>query len=198
MSQPNKDADMNTARLPFLAAALMTASACAMYDGGDADDMTMQSAASAPIGVTITETVVDSPNHTALERLVVSAGLADTLAGAGPFTVFAPTDAAFAQVPSGTLEALGQPGNAEMLRGVLTYHVVPGRYSASDLISRIEAAGGTLSLTTVQGTPLTVSLVNGNVRLTDATGGTAFVTNPDIRNSNGIIHSIGSVLMPRS
>ncbi len=152
----------------------------------------------ANVGVDITQTVVNSPNHTTLEQLVISAGLADTLRSPGPFTVFAPTDNAFSKVPAATRTALMQPGNEEMLRGVLTYHVVAGAYSANDLIARINSGGGSASLTTLQGTPLSATLDGDRVRLTDLAGGIAYVENADIRNANGIIHSIGGVLMPRN
>ena len=179
--------------LASVGAASLALGGCATTMDGDMDDGDMAMA-----GTTITQTVVDSPNHTTLEQLVVSAGLADTLNGAGPFTVFAPVDDAFTRVPAATRTALMQPSNREMLRGVLTYHVVSGNVSSADLIAQIRSGGGTASLTTVQGTALTASLENGNVKLTDATGGIAYVTNPDMVASNGVIHSINGVLMPRN
>ncbi|EDL48493.1 fasciclin domain-containing protein [Erythrobacter sp. SD-21] len=183
-----------------LAAALAT-TACTTY-GNDAYDgaAAADSMANDPamISVNIVETIVDSPNHTTLESLVKSAGLVETLSGDGPFTVFAPTDAAFDRVPSQTVNALTQASNREMLRGVLTYHVVPGRFSAGDLTQRIRSGGGTATLTTVQGTQLRATLEGNKVKITDATGASAYVENADILNSNGIIHSISGVLMPRS
>ncbi|MGB7419592.1 MAG: fasciclin domain-containing protein [Erythrobacter sp.] len=183
-----------------LAAALSTAG-CATYNDGMDDDMAMDDMASddmQQVGVTIVETVVDSPRHNTLEQLVTAAGLVDTLSGTGPFTVFAPSDDAFARVPQQTVSALTQPSNREMLRGVLTYHVVPGRITAADLTQQITAGGGTAMLTTVQGTQLTASIEGDNVKLTDATGAVAYVENADILNSNGIVHSINGVLMPGS
>ena len=182
---------MRKLTLAMTAAAALATSACAMY--GDGMDDTP-----AAVSVNVVETIVDSPNHTTLESLVTTAGLVDTLSGTGPFTVFAPTDAAFAKVPAATRNALTQPSNREMLRGILTYHVVPGRLTAADIATRIENAGGTAVLTTVQGTRLTATVEGDYVKLTDATGGMAYVENADILNSNGVIHSINSVLMPRN
>ena len=116
----------------------------------------------------------------------------------GPFTVFAPTDAAFGRVPAAQRTALTQPANREMLRGVLTYHVVAGNISSTDLIGLINDGQGRATVTTVQGTTLTASLEGGNVKLTDATGGVAYVDGADLRSSNGVVHSINGVLMPRN
>jgi len=192
---------MKTAAISLTLAAALATTACTSmgddaYDSttstaGMADDMAMTS-------VNIVQTVVDSPNHTTLESLVKSAGLVDTLSSDGPFTVFAPTDPAFARVPSQTVTALTQASNREMLRGVLTYHVVPGRISAEDLIQRIQSGGGSATLNTAQGTPLTATVEGDYVKITDATGASAYVENANILNSNGIIHSINGVLMPRS
>jgi len=192
---------MKTTAITFTLAAALATTACTSmgddtYDGATAsdsmtDDMAMTS-------VNIVQTVVDSPNHTTLESLVKSAGLVETLSGNGPFTVFAPTDEAFSRVPSQTVNALTQPSNREMLRGVLTYHVVPGRISAQDLTQRIQSGGGSATLTTAQGTQLTATVEGDYVKITDATGASAYVDNADIMNSNGIIHSINGVLMPRS
>ena len=116
--------------------------------------------------------------------------------GEGPFTVFAPTDAAFAKLPDGTVSTLLKPENAEMLRSVLTYHVVPGNVSATQLIGMIESNGGTAELTTVQGGTLTASMSDGNVILTDAKGGTATVVQADVKASNGVIHATDAVSLP--
>ena len=174
-------------RTLFTAAAALSLAGCATYGDGVAasDD-------------TITETVVMSPDHETLETLVVSAGLADTLSGAGPFTVFAPTDAAFNRLPAAIRTAAMQPQNRDMLRGVLTYHVVAGDVKAAALTDMIRDGGGTATLTTLQGTTLRATVENGFVKLTDATGGSAFVETADIDASNGTIHSINGVLMPRN
>ncbi len=174
------------ARALLTAAATVSLAGCATYG----DDMAMSDD-------TITETVVMSPDHETLETLVVSAGLADTLSGAGPFTVFAPTDAAFDRLPEAVRTAAMQPENRDMLRGVLTYHVVAGDVKAAALTDMISDGGGTATLTTVQGTTLRASIENGSVKLTDAMGGSAFVETADIDASNGTIHSINGVLMPR-
>jgi uncharacterized surface protein with fasciclin (FAS1) repeats len=138
----------------------------------------------------------NSPDHTTLVAAVKAAGLAETLAGTGPFTVFAPTDAAFAKLPAGTVEALLQPANRDSLRSVLTYHVVPGKCGAAQILGAIRANGGMTTLKTVQGEVLTFSLVDGKVTVTDKRGGKATVTAADLRQSNGIIHITDAVSLP--
>lgn len=145
---------------------------------------------------TIVETAVASPQHETLVAAVKAAGLVETLAGKGPFTVFAPTDSAFAKLPEGTVPTLLKPENSSALRSVLTYHVVPGKVSATDLVGMIEDNGGTAQLKTVQGELLTASLSDGKVILTDAKGGTATVVQADLKASNGIIHATDTVSMP--
>ena len=145
---------------------------------------------------TIADAAMASPDFTTLVAAIQAAGLAETLSSTGPFTVFAPTNAAFAKLPAGTVESLTQPAQRETLSGILTYHVVSGRVSAADLISQIEAGNGTATLTTVQGGTLTARLSGANVVLTDAAGGTATVTATDLNQSNGVIHVIDTVLMP--
>ena len=121
---------------------------------------------------------------------------ADTLASDGPFTVFAPTDAAFAELPEGAVETLLQPANRNQLRSVLTYHVVPGKVSSAELIGVIRQSGGKATLKTVQGGTLTATLSRGTVALTDGAGGTAFVTKADLDQSNGVIHVTDAVSLP--
>ena len=144
----------------------------------------------------IVENAVNSPIHTTLVAAVTAAGLVDTLSGPGPFTVFAPTNAAFAKLPAGTVDTLVMPANRATLTKILTYHVVPGRVSAADLIARINAGGGRAALTTVEGGMLTASLRGGSVILTDEKGGTAVVTQADVFQSNGVIHVTDTVSMP--
>ncbi len=144
----------------------------------------------------IVAAAVTSPDHKTLVAAVKAAGLVDTLAGKGPFTVFAPTDAAFAKLPAGTVDTLLQPANRETLAAVLTYHVVPGKVSAKDLIAKINASGGSASLTTVQGGMLTARLDAGKVVIVDAKGGTATVTAADLMQSNGVIHVTDAVSIP--
>lgn len=164
--------------------------ACAMT-GSDG------SMASAPrASGTVVDIAVASPAHTTLVAAVQAAGLAGTLSGRGPFTVFAPTDSAFARLPSGTVETLVRPENRGMLQSILTYHVVPGRVTAAQLVSAIRAGGGMARLTTVQGGALVARLSGGNVVVTDAKGGRATVTQADLSGSNGIIHVTDAVSMP--
>jgi uncharacterized surface protein with fasciclin (FAS1) repeats len=145
----------------------------------------------------IVENAARSKAHTTLVAAVKAAGLVDTLAGAGPFTVFAPTNAAFAKLPAGTVDALLRPENKPMLQSVLTYHVVPGRVSAARLVGMIKAGGGMAKLATVQGGTLTARLMGGKVVLTDEKGGRATVTQADVFQSNGVIHVTDSVSLPR-
>lgn len=151
--------------------------------------------AAAPTG-TIVDAAVANPDFSTLVAAVQAAGLGETLSSAGPFTVFAPTNAAFAKLPAGTVENLTQPAQRETLTGILTYHVVSGRVAAADLVAQIQAGGGTATLTTVQGGTLTARLQGTNVVLTDAAGGTSTVTATDVAASNGLIHVIDTVLMP--
>lgn len=146
---------------------------------------------------TVVDIAVGSPDHTTLVTAVQAAGLAGTLSGDGPFTVFAPTNDAFAKLPAGTVESLVQPANRETLTAVLTYHVVAGELKAADVLAAIEAGGGSAVLTTVQGAELTASLSGDSVILTDAAGGTATVTATDLDASNGVVHVIDTVVMPQ-
>lgn len=145
---------------------------------------------------TIVENAVNSPIHTTLVAAVKAAGLVETLSGPGPFTVFAPTNDAFAKLPAGTVDTLLQPANRTQLQSVLTYHVVPGRVTAADLTRLIRDGGGSARLTTVQGGTLTASVMGGRVMLTDAKGGMAHVTQADVLQSNGVIHVTDAVSLP--
>ncbi|HXB67658.1 MAG TPA: fasciclin domain-containing protein [Candidatus Acidoferrales bacterium] len=144
----------------------------------------------------IIDNAVNSADHTTLVAAVKAAGLVETLKGPGPFTVFAPTNAAFSKLPAGTVDTLLQPENKEMLTKVLTYHVVAGRWSANDLKKRIKAGGGKAELKTVSGGNLTAMVHNGMVVLHDEKGGMATVTQSDVFQSNGVIHVIDSVVLP--
>ena len=144
----------------------------------------------------IIENAVNSADHTTLVAAVKAAGLVDTLSGAGPFTVFAPTNAAFAKLPAGTVDTLLQPANRAMLASVLTYHVVPGRISAADLMSKIRAGGGSARLTTVQGGVLTAQMMGNTVMLVDAKSGMSHVTQANVFQSNGVIHVTDAVSIP--
>lgn len=137
-----------------------------------------------------------APNLSTLVAAVTAAGLVETLQGAGPFTVFAPTDDAFSALPAGTVEGLLKPEAKADLTGVLTYHVVPGNVDAATLTQQITDGGGEAKLTTVQGAVLTAKADNGTVTLTDAKGNVATVTTADVKQSNGVVHVIDKVLMP--
>lgn len=137
-----------------------------------------------------------SKQHTTLVAAVKAAGLVDTLSGPGPFTVFAPTNAAFAKLPKGTVSSLLEPANKDKLQQVLTYHVVPGRVTAAELVKLIRAGGGKATLKTVQGGNLTARLFKGSVVITDAKGGAARVTKADLVESNGVIHVTDAVSIP--
>jgi uncharacterized surface protein with fasciclin (FAS1) repeats len=144
----------------------------------------------------IVENAVNSKDHTTLVAAVKAAGLVDTLSGPGPFTVFAPTNEAFAKLPAGTVDTLVKPENKAMLTKILTYHVVSGKMSASDLAGMVKAGGGKAMLTTVEGEPLTVTQSGMKLMLTDAKGGMSTVTIADVNQSNGVIHVVDTVLMP--
>ncbi|MDZ7936018.1 MAG: fasciclin domain-containing protein [Emticicia sp.] len=145
----------------------------------------------------IVENAVNSKDHTTLVAAVTAAGLVETLQSAGPFTVFAPTNAAFGKLPAGTVETLVKPENKATLTAILTYHVVAGKFSAADIVAKIKAGKGTASLTTVQGGTLKASLKGKNVILTDEKGGTSTVTIADVNQSNGVIHVIDTVVLPK-
>jgi uncharacterized surface protein with fasciclin (FAS1) repeats len=146
---------------------------------------------------TIVENAVNSKDHTTLVAAVKAAGLVDTLSGPGPFTVFAPTNAAFAKLPAGTVETLVKPENKATLTGILTYHVVPGSKTASQIMADIKAGGGKATYTTAQGGTLTLMAHGDMVEITDAAGHTGMVTQADVMQSNGVIHVVDTVLMPK-
>ena len=145
---------------------------------------------------TIVENAIASKDHTTLVAAVKAAGLVDTLSSPGPFTVFAPTDEAFAKLPAGTVDTLVKPENKATLTGILTYHVVAGKLDSKAVAKAIKAGGGKATLTTVQGEPLTAAMSGGKLVLTDAKGGTSTVTIKDVYQSNGVIHVVDTVLMP--
>ncbi len=138
-----------------------------------------------------------SAAHTTLVAAVKAAGLVETLQGKGPFTVFAPTNDAFAKLPAGTVEFLLKPENKATLAGILTYHVVAGNLNAKAVLAAIKKGKGKAILTTVAGGKLTASVENGKVVLTDAKGGKATVTATDLKATNGVIHVIDAVLLPK-
>ena len=137
-----------------------------------------------------------APNLTTLVSAVKAAGLDTTLAGPGPFTVFAPSNDAFSRLAPGTLDNLMKPENKPTLVKLLTYHVVPGRITAEDIIARIKSGGGSTTLTTVEGEPITFRMVNGGLELTGMNGNHSYVETPDVRQSNGLVHVVNGVLVP--
>ena len=156
---------------------------------------TAMPALAAPTANTVA-TAAATPDLSTLVTAVKAAGLVDTLSGKGPFTVFAPTNAAFAKLPAGTVDKLLKPENKAQLQAVLTYHVVAGKLTAKDVVAAIKAGGGKAVLTTVQGGKLTGTLMGNTVMLTDAKGGMVHVTATDVDTTNGVVHVIDGVLLP--
>lgn len=145
---------------------------------------------------TIVENAAKSKDHTTLVAAVKAAGLVDTLSGPGPFTVFAPTNAAFDRLPAGTVATLVRPENKATLTSILTYHVVPGRITAADIAAKAKANGGTASFTTVRGEPLMFKKSGAGWMIMDRKGDSGRITIADVYQSNGVIHVIDTVMMP--
>ena len=198
----------------LLLIALASASLAACQQGGEAANQsatnTNAGAADSASGGGVTvggaqmlpsKTIIDnasqSADHTTLVGAVKAAGLTQTLSGAGPYTVFAPTNAAFQKLPAGTAEGLMRPESKGALTGILTYHVVPGVVTAKDLAAAIERGGGKAQLATMGGGTLTATQANGGITVTDAKGGQARVTQADVIQSNGVVHVVDAVLMPQ-
>jgi len=146
---------------------------------------------------TIVDLAVGSSDHTTLVAAVKAADLVATLQSAGPFTVFAPTNAAFGKLPAGTVEELVKPENKSMLTKILTYHVVAGNFNAGAVVKAIKDGGGKATLKTVSGGSIVASLENGKVVLTDEKGGVATVVAADLNASNGVIHVVDAVVLPK-
>jgi uncharacterized surface protein with fasciclin (FAS1) repeats len=144
----------------------------------------------------IVQNAVNSKDHTTLVAAVKAAGLVNTLEGPGPFTVFAPTNAAFDKLPGGTVATLLKPENKQTLTNILTYHVVPGRLTTKDLRETIKAGGGKAELKTVEGASLTIAEQDGKLWLTDAKGDKAEITISNVMQSNGVIQVINTVMLP--
>lgn len=145
----------------------------------------------------IIENAVNSKDHTTLVAAVKAAGLVQTLSGPGPFTVFAPTNEAFGKLPKGTVSTLLEPANKTKLNSVLTYHVVPGTLSSRELMAMVKAGKGKATLKTVEGEDLYVTQKKHHLMLTDQKGRMAEITIPDVNQSNGVIHVINAVLLPK-
>lgn len=168
----------------------------------DADDTAEATVAEAEAAVdamqdswNIVQNAGQSPELQTLAKAITDTGLTETLGSAGPFTVFAPTDQAFAAIPAMT-EYLLNPVNEPLLEQVVTYHVVPGRVTSEDLYARIKAGGGTATLTSVEGQPLTFTEVQGNIKIDGTQGSSGYVTQADVAQSNGLIHVLNGVLVP--
>lgn len=146
---------------------------------------------------TIVGVAAGNENFTTLVTAVKAANLVDVLSAKGPYTVFAPTNDAFAKLPAGTVETLVKPENKETLTAILTYHVVAGEVKAADVVAAIQANNGSYAITTVQGGTITASIKDGSVILTDEKGNASKVIMTDVDASNGIIHAIDTVVMPK-
>jgi uncharacterized surface protein with fasciclin (FAS1) repeats len=185
-----------TTALPLAACAAMSDDGMGMASSASAGSTVMVGGAAMYPTRNIVENAVNSADHTTLVAAVKAAGLVDTLAGTGPFTVFAPTNAAFDRLPAGTVATLLRPENKATLQKILTYHVVPGRLTAADLMQRVHSSDGMTRLTTVQGGTLTAKMQSGKLVLVDAKGGVSTVTQADVMQSNGVIHVTNMVSMP--
>jgi len=186
---------MNLKHILFATSAAAILGLSSLTASAQTTDPTVGGAAMYP-SKNIVENAIQSPINTTLVAAVKAAGLVPTLEGKGPFTVFAPTNDAFAKLPAGTVDTLLKPENKDQLVKVLTYHVVAGRIDSKKLLKDIKKGGGKAVLTTVDGEPLTFTEGDGKIMITDAKGGMATVTTADVYQSNGVIHVIDAVLLP--
>ena len=182
----------------LLAAALVASTSFGAIQSATAQTMENPTVGGAPMmaDMDIVDNAVNSPIHTTLVAAVQAAGLVDTLKSEGPFTVFAPTDEAFAALPAGTVDTLLMEENRDQLTKVLTAHVVPGRMTADDLLSGL-SAGETTNLTTVSGDALSVGMRDGGAVVYDESGNVYRITIADVMQSNGVIHVVDGVLLPK-
>ena len=196
---------MNLSRIFSLAAGLLTLTAPAI--AARAPQVTSPAATPTTANPTVAGAIMDAtrpigvnaaaaPNLTTLVAAARAADLLSTLSGPGPYTVFAPTNEAFGRIAAGTVDTLMKPANKAALAKLLTYHVVPGRITLDDLAQRIATGGGAVTLTTVEGEPITVTHPGGAFLLTDVNGNKSYIETPDVRQSNGIIHIVNAVLIP--
>ncbi len=183
---------------------LLVAASIAMANGNASAQMQMNKDSNPMVGGAsmlrsrdIIDNAVNSADHTTLVAAVKAAGLVDTLKGAGPFTVFAPTNDAFAKLPAGTVDTLLMPENKAMLTKVLTYHVLSGRFDAKAIAKKIKAGNGKAQFKTVSGGTLWAWMSGDKLTLTDEKGGASTVTIADVYQSNGVIHVVDSVLLPK-
>ena len=178
-------------------AAFMGAGALSLAPAAYAEMTVMVGGAPMYPSKNIIEYAINSKDHTTLVAAVKAAGLVDTLEGAGPFTVLAPTNEAFAALPKGTVETLLKPENKDKLTAILTYHVIAGKFTAADIAAKVDAAGGKFTVATVNGGNLTFARSGAkHLTVTDAKGDVARVTIADVEQSNGVIHVINKVLLP--
>lgn len=190
-------------KISIFSFAALVMSSCA--DGKKAEDETtavdstevVTDAVEEVAPTTIVDVAVANENFTTLVAAVKAAGLVETLSGEGPFTVFAPTNDAFAKLPAGTVDGLLKPESLDALKGILTYHVVSGKFEAAAVIEAINNNNGKYTVETVQGGKIDLSLKDGKVVLTDAKGKTSTVVLADVAASNGVIHAIDTVVMPK-
>jgi len=187
------------AGLSVLAASAVVPSALAQMSDSPAmgsQNIVMVGGAAMYPSKNIVQNAVNSKDHTTLVAAVKAGGLVDTLQGPGPFTVFAPTNAAFDKLPPGTVDTLVKPENKPQLVKILTYHVVPGRYTAADLMRMVQQGNGKATLKTVEGDPLTISQNGKHLYVSGEQSGVAEVTISNVMQSNGVIHVVSSVLLP--
>lgn len=190
----------------FLFVSILSLGACSSSkDKAMKDDMNMSKDMTVMVGgaamyptKNIVENAVNSKDHTTLVAAVKAADLVTTLQGDGPFTVFAPTNAAFDKLPAGTVATLLEPENKMQLQNVLTYHVVAGKYSSMDIVNAIKKGNGKAMFTSVNGGMLTAMMQGSDVVITDANGGTSMVTIADVNQSNGVIHVVNTVMLPKA
>jgi len=185
-------------KFPFVSLALVALLGTAGIQSAAAQQAKTVMVGGAPMYPTknIVENAVNSKDHTTLVAAVKAAGLVETLQGPGPFTVFAPTNEAFAALPAGTVDNLLKPENKATLTKVLTYHVVAGKMTSADLMNTIKAGNGKATLKTVSGGTLTAMMKGRTIELKDEKGGLSTVTIADVIQSNGVIHVVNKVLMP--
>ncbi len=198
---------MKTTLIFTAAAAALALSACGSKTDAPAETTTVAGSETAPTPAaapsqmlassTIAANLSAAPDHKSLAAAVTQAGLSETLSGVGPFTVFAPTDAAFAQVPPVTRDGWMRPAQKDVLAGVLKYHVVPGKLTAADLAAKITEGGGKALLKTADGQDLTATKSGDAILLTSSSGNKATVTVADLGQSNGVVHVVDAVLIPK-
>lgn len=186
----------NFLTIAFAATALMAGTTAIAQDDTMKEKAVMVGGAEMYASKTIVENASKSADHTTLVAAAKAAGLVETLSGPGPFTVFAPVNQAFADLPEGTVETLLKPENKKTLAAILTYHVVAGKVNAADVIALVEKNNGSATVATVAGGSLTFTVEDGNVYVEDENGGTAMVTIADVNQSNGVVHVIDAVLLP--